>query len=141
MKVQRYFQKELRLINPLYFAVWDDRKRPDGRGRWQIQKWNSVHPINHSVSRWRLRSKRIMTVKKESPHRQDDGYMPLDSRVLHSIREGLYGAINMKALFLKMDRADSTDEVTNERNRDLEAREEALTVWGHYREHFFDMGG
>lgn len=141
MKAERYFQKELQLISPLYFAVWDNTKRPDGRGRWQIMKWNSVHPINHSLEHWRLRSTRIMTVKKESPERQDDGYMPLDSRVLHEIRKGLYWAQNMKTLFQSMDRADNTAEVTHERNRELEARDAANSAWRYFREPFFDMGG
>jgi hypothetical protein len=82
-----------------------------------------------------------MTVKKESPDRQDDGYMPLDSRVLHTVRKGLYWAKNMKTLFQTMDRADNSTEVAFERNRELEARDAGNAMWRHYKESFIDLGG
>jgi len=79
MKAERYFQKELSLINPLYFAVYNEKTK-----KWGVRKWRSPYHTND----WRISSDIVMAVK----------YDRLDGRTLHDLRRGLYQARRLKYL-------------------------------------------
>ena len=55
MRAERWIQRELSLINPLYFAVWD-------KYQWRIRKWQSIHPLNHRIENWLIASTNIMSI-------------------------------------------------------------------------------
>ncbi len=70
MRAEKWFEKELKLIDKDYFVVWDDRIK-----RWVVM-WR--HPVVGSTS--------VMIVAKYDDTGQDIGYHPLDQRVLYALK-------------------------------------------------------
>ena len=124
IRAERWIQRELKLINPLYFAVFDGKK-------WRIRKWQSIHPLNHRIECWQINSKNIMSVP----------YGMLDRRAIDAVREGLWNALNAKKILLEIDRANDRQIYKAEIEDNLIARELAKSVWKHYREPSIFLNG
>lgn len=126
MRAERWIQHELRLINPLYFAVWDTEKNA-----WRIRKWQSIHPLNHRIDNWRFASTGIMTVP----------YELLDRRAIDAVREGLWNAINAKKILQQIDESNARLMEKAEVEDELLARELAKSIWHHYQEPTIYLNG
>jgi len=124
MRAERWINRELRLINPLYFAVWD-------KTTWRIRKWQSIHPLNHRIENWQIASTGIMTVP----------YELLDRRAIDAVREGLWNAINAKKILLEIDRNNDRLQDNAAIEDELIARELAKSIWHHYRESTIFLNG
>lgn len=152
MNAPRYIQKELNLINPLYFSVHDPRPRLsyrledekyviDTQGRWHVRKWKSIHPINQRIETWMFNSVPILIVHQSSPDAKDIGYMDIDMRVIHRIREGLWNALNYKKLLAKIDQSNDDLQAKAEAEEEYIHRYGAKAIWRHYQEPTIFLGG
>lgn len=142
MLAEGYVQKELGLINPLYFATYDNTpQHSDGRGRWHIRKWKSVFLANHRISNWRFASINILTLRKEDETGNDIGYRPLDIRAVKTVQEGLYWAKRAKILARKIDDSNQYMEENAEQEMGYISRYMAKRIWHYYREPTIILGG
>lgn len=99
MLAQSFIQKELRLINEMYFAIHNPEVN-----RWQIRKWYGIYP--KSLSLWKECSENILTIRKEEVSDdglQDVGYENIDMRVIHAIRESHWWKLKWKQKVAEMD--------------------------------------
>lgn len=126
MKAERYIQRELKLINPLYFAIFNDKLK-----RWQIRKWDSVHPIRHR--NWDINSSLIKTIKREDEQGNDIGYKDLTALELKLLRMGFYWARNAKKLLDDIDTHNYYLEQKALEDEEYYARWAAKDIWRHYR--------
>ena len=124
MRAARWIQRELSLINPLYFAVWD-------KYQWRIRKWRSIHPLNHRIENWLIASTNIMSIP----------YEMLDRRAIDSVREGLWNALNAKKILQQIDAENDKQIYSAEIEDELIARELAKSVWHHYQEPTIFLNG
>ncbi|MBW1975272.1 MAG: hypothetical protein JRI45_06840 [Deltaproteobacteria bacterium] len=155
MLAPRYIQRELRLVHPDYFAVFDPHPRvivlddPDGVslkvidpfGRWLIRKWMRLFPIDRRLDTWKFNSGHILTITRENEIGQDIGYLSLDMRAVHAVKEGLYHARNAKKLLAKIDQHNSDLEEKNEQEDWYLHRYAAKCIWHRYREPTVVLGG
>jgi len=120
--IPNWFKKELSLINPKYFAIYDERRKIVF-----IRKWltNFARPRT-----WRTDSEMICKV----------GYSKLDGRILHNLRKGLYWARHVKQLVQQLD----TDNADMVEKSDIEheyiSRYMAKRIWSYYKEKTLDYG-
>lgn len=120
MLTPRYIREELKLIDSLYFAVFNphirDRKSMSyGRGRWQIRKWIGTTPKRLDLWSCHGRSKIIFTICREEMTDMglvDAGYKELDRRVITAIQKSNYWKAQWKEKIAEMD-------FRNERQRRL----------------------
>lgn len=125
METQRYIDEELALIDPNYFAVFDEVK-----GRWRVQKWDS-----HTRRRnWRIHSQEILTVKKEDKQGNDIGYCDIDMRTVRAMRVGFYYARNAIKLLREIDEANDKMVRNLNAEQDYQIRAGAKRVWHYYQE-------
>jgi len=110
MKASRLIQSELKLIDGLYFAVYNphisDRKSMScGKGRWQVRKWIGVIPKRLGL--WDCGySEVIYTICKEEMTDLglvDTGYRPMDMRAITDIRESDWFLDNWEREIAEMD--------------------------------------
>ena len=140
MHTPEYINREMGLINPLYFVVFNPHiaKR---EGRWQVRKWDSHFARTDRNRCWQLNSLPILTIRKEGESGGDAGYHPLDMRAVHAVKAGLAAARRAKEIALEVD-------AHNERLRQYWEDEEeyiyryaAKTMWHHFREPTVILGG
>lgn len=146
MLAPKYIQRELKAINPLYFAVFDSRPRfanmkVDKDGRWLIRKWKTTHPLQQRIENWKFMSLPILTIKNEDQNGRDIGYCQLDMRAIHTIKEGLYNARIAKTILAKIDEANDTMVAKEDEEYEYQLRAAAKRVWHRYREPTVFLGG
>jgi len=108
MNVPYYIQKELDLVNPMYFAVFNPYVQggmSNGRGRWQIRKWKGVYPKRLDL--WNTdMSEVIFTICKEVMTEDgliDGGYQEIDKRAIIAMRESHWWKIQWKKKIEELD--------------------------------------
>jgi len=125
MEVPSYIDKELSLINPKYFAVFDRQKK-----RWRVRKWDSMTRRRN----WRENSEAIFTVKKENAKGDDIGYSPIDMRTVATMRLGFYNARNAVRLLQEIDAANDSIVRKGDAETDYLMRNGAKRIWHNYQE-------
>lgn len=129
MQAESYVQKELELIHPLYFSIFNEENQ-----RWHIRKWNSVFLANHKIVNWKFASINILTIRKENETGSDIGYMPLDMRAIKAVRLGLWGARNVKRIKQEVDNANQYNEEKADQELDYVSRYMAKNIWHKFQE-------
>lgn len=120
MRAQIWVQKELSLIDPLYFAVWDTPN-----WCWRVRKWTSTHPIDHKLTLWESRSENVTKL----PIMEE-----FNMEFINSMREGLYWARNAKYLLQEIDESNARLEERENEEQDYMARFMAKEVYRIFRE-------
>jgi hypothetical protein len=116
-----WFQRELEAIDPLYFAVYNDKTR-----KWGIRKWRSKNYKND----WRISSNIVMAVK----------YPQLDGRTLLDLKRGLWQAKRIKYLMREIDEYNRrNDQKIDAENTEIH-RDGAKDIYGHFKTNTVDMG-
>lgn len=123
--VERWFERELKLINPLYFAAFNRRTK-----KWSIRKWVSDRKI-HQIDPWGFRSHVVMAVK----------YPKMDMRTIDDLRRGLYQARRAKYLMREIDEANRENEARIDREQTDIHKSGAKDIWNHYHNMSLDIGG
>ena len=116
MYVPYSFVKDLSLINPKYFANYDEMS-----GTWIIRKWLGAYPRPRTVE---TDSKIICIVP----------YPMLDERILSKIRRGLYFAQKTKELIQKIDESNARLVEQADVETEYVSRYMAKDIYRHYRE-------
>jgi hypothetical protein len=120
MHAQTWAQKELKLIDPRYFAVWDTKNKC-----FRVRKWYSTHPIDQKLSLWESRSDNIAKLPP---------YEEINMAFVESMREGFYWARNAKMLLQEIDESNAKLEESEAREQDYMARYMAKEIYRIYRE-------
>lgn len=152
MNAPKYIQKELSLIDPLYFIAYDPLPRVcgngeeiplfvDKQGRWLVRKWKTVNPINQRLDTWRFNSINILTVSKTDEGNNDIGFCSIDRRVIDTMREGFYWARNAKRILHDIDRSNDSMVEREEAEEDYIHRYGAKMIWRRFREPRVFLGG
>lgn len=115
MDIERWFARDLELINPFYFALSNERTR-----QWEIRRLNGRF-LNK-------KNKQNSTIVCRIP------YNCLDNRILMDLRRGLYWATKAKELIQKVD--ENNARLVEQSNIEDEyiARYMAKRIWHFYRE-------
>lgn len=111
MKADNLIQRELKLIDGLYFAVYnpmikDGKSMSYGKGRWQIQKWIGTTPKRLHLWDCHGYSEVIYTICEEEMTDLglvDAGYKEMDMRIIADIRESDWLKANWKREIAAMD--------------------------------------
>ena len=132
-KAPNYIQRELKVINPLYFAVWDNARK-----YWRIVKKKSWYSKERN---WRFDSVPILKILDNKDLHAEAKYKALDMRTIHMMKEGFYNARKAMEISRAIDNYnEALDEKANEDARYI-GRETANDIWRHFREKTIDMGG
>lgn len=131
MIAPRWIQKELGLIDSMYFSVFNPEKQ-----RWQIRKWTGVFPKKHHL--WREFSENILTIYREEytdrAGLQDVGYMDMDRRTIDAIRESHWWKLRWKQNVQALDwRNEKRDRQASE-ELDYQGRYAARQIWRSMKE-------
>ena len=148
MLAPKYLQKELALINPMYFVIYNPyiRERNNmsyGKGRWQVKKWKGVFP--KKLSLWDTdECEVIMTICKEEVTDRglaDIGYEDVDMRVVNAIRESHWWRLGWKKKVADMDW--KNEGLERQANAELEYQSKyvASRVWHAVREPTIHLSG
>ena len=107
-----WFQRELRAIDPRYFAAFNPACRG---GRWQVREWKFWHkPGRTDWAEWPKRSLLVTSIChyiEKDGGVEDGGYMPLDGRALFAVKRGRHNAEDMKQVLYEMDKADEERQI------------------------------
>jgi len=121
----RYIQKELSLINSMYFGVYNPEKH-----RWQIRKWKGVYP--KKLSLWREFSENILTIRREEMTDEgliDAGYMEIDMRTIDAIRKSHWWKLQWKKKIAEMDWRNEKRERQAQEQMEYESKYAAKRIW------------
>jgi len=133
----RWFTRELRLLDPDLFVVFHPKLR-----RWQIRQWLLPHhkDAEQDYHEWRRKSVLIRTVCYRDSEYYDIGYHPLDQRVLYALKLSRHYSLNPEQTARMVDESNKKleDEWAVD-NKDI-AHEVAKSIWTHYREPMVDLG-
>lgn len=141
MYAERWIQKELELINPMYFAVLnphiDERINPSyGEQRWQIRKWLGVFPKRMGL--WNTdASETILTLCDEAlvdGGIQDIGYVEIDMQAIHTIRESHWWKLRWKQEVAAIDWHNDQLEIKANASLEEEGKMAARRIWHANRE-------
>jgi len=120
--VERWFDRELKLIDPLYFAAYNNKTK-----KWGIRKWR--HPFLRR--NWEINSNIVMAVK----------YPVLDMRTLNDLKKGLWQARRLKHMLMEIDEANRENEKRIDREQTEIHKAGAKDIWNHYHNMSVDIGG
>lgn len=111
-----WFNRELKLIDKDYFAVWDSKIR-----RWVIRLWKLPHNKRdeRSPSDIKRKSVPVLVVAERDNMSRDIGYHELDNRVLFSLKLRKRNSEIPTEKFLKMI-DDANKEVEERADREIE---------------------
>lgn len=137
MEILHYINKELRLIDSMYFLVFNpsikSRKNMSyGKGRWQIRKWSGIYPKKLNLWDCYGYSKVIMTICKEEITQDglvDVGYEDVDRRVITAIRESNYWKADYKRKLEVIDWHNERLERQGVEQLEYESRYAAKRIW------------
>jgi hypothetical protein len=130
MNAPRYMQRELQLIDSMYFAIYNPQE-----GRWQIRKWIGIYPKKHSL--WKEFSENVLTIRKEIMTDEgliDGGYDDLDMRVIYAIRKSHWFKLRWKQKITEMDLRNEMLERRYEEQFDYESKYAAKLIYRHLHE-------
>jgi len=146
MNVPYYIQKELDLVNPMYFAVFNPYVQggmSNGRGRWQIRKWKGVYPKRLDL--WNTdMSEVIFTICKETMTENgliDDGYQEIDNRAIIAMRESHWWKIQWKKRVEDIDWKNEKRQRQADAELEYQAKYMAKKIWRIQREPTICLGG
>ena len=139
MKTEAWIQKELQLINPMYFAVFHPcvpAGMSRGKGRWQVRKWLGVYP--KSLRLWNTAdSEPIMTVCIEEMTDDgliDAGYKPLDMRDIDAIRQSHWWKLKWKKNVQELDWRNARKKRQAMKELEYQSKYAAKKIWRHMHE-------
>jgi uncharacterized protein YdaT len=130
MTVLNFIQRELRLINEMYFCVYNPEK-----GRWQVRKWQGIFPKRLSL--WREFSENILTIRREKMTDEglvDDGYMDMDMRTVDAIRASHWWKLRWKKKIAEMDWRNEMREQKADEEMEYQSKYTARRIWRHMHE-------
>lgn len=129
----RYIQEELRTINPLYFAVWDNARK-----FWRVVKkrYNSSKRRN-----WRFDSVPIMRVQDTKDLYVYRKYQALNMSVINAMKEGFYNARKAKEISAAIDRNNEALEEKANADARYIGRDTGRSIWKHFREPSIFLSG
>ena len=142
-------QRELRLIDGLYFAVYnpmitDGKSMSCGKGRWQIRKWVGCIPKRLSLWDCHEYSEVIYTICIEEMTPDgliDSGYEPLDMRIIADIRKSDHWKANSKRELEEMDWRNERHGRFEEAELEYQTRYYAKKIWRIRREPTINLSG
>jgi len=147
MNTPRWIREELKLINSMYFAVFNPYVRDSsisyGKGRWQIRKWLGCMPKRLDL--WNTDASEVILTICDEQYSEimggyDAGYEEIDQRVITAIRKSHYWKVSWKKKVAEIDfNNDELERRANQRLED-ESKMVAKRIWHANREHdvFFD---
>ena len=148
MIAPRYVQEGLRLIDELYFAVFNSCVRggmSNKKGRWQVRKWVGNRPLRFDLWDCHGYSDVIMTICKEAVTEDsglmDVGYEEIDMRVVTAIRKANYWKNQWKKKIAEMDWRN--EKRTRQANAELDYQSKYVAgrAWHMEREPTVHLGG
>ncbi len=148
MIAQGYIQRELRMIDPLYFVIFNPCIQEGinmsfGKGRWQVKKWKGVFP--KKLSLWNTdECEVIMTICKEEVTDRglvDTGYEDMDIRVVTAIRESHWWRLGWKKKVAAMDWNNEKLERQANAELDYQSKYVAKRAWHIEREPTINLSG
>lgn len=149
MNVSRFINEELKLIDSMYFCVFNlsikDRKNMShGKGRWQIRKWTGLRPKRLDLWDCYGYSNVIMTICKEEMTQEglvDAGYESVDRRVITAIQESNYWKADWKRKLEKIDWHNERLERQGVEQFEYESKYSAKKIWRHLHEPTLHLSG
>jgi len=137
MKAPYYFEREVELIDPYFFAAFNPRTQ-----RWQIRVWkNDCAKTRIDIfGLYAHKSYVVLNVCYQDEDFNDIGYKPLDQRTLHTLRLARRNADNPVAIAQEVDEANAKLEQEFDENVEYMMRDAAKTAWRHCREPMVDLG-
>lgn len=115
MRPERWFAKELSLIDPTFYATFNERRQ-----RWEIRKKTSDKDLL------------IMRVSQYDGW-EDIGYHPLDRRVLHALKLSKFNRENPSVCLQAVDEANAKLEQEATAEVEDRARTVGNQIWRHFR--------
>lgn len=138
MIAPEWIQKELGLIDSMYFAVFNPEKT-----RWQIRKWIGVYPKKFFL--WKEFSENILTICREEYTSdrglQDVGYMDMDRRTIDAIRESHWWKLDYKRKIQELDERNDKREQRSKDQLEYESKYVAKRVWRSMHEPTVHLSG
>jgi len=139
MVVSDYFQRELSLINPNYFAVCNHYLN-----RYEIRSWDAEGEISSDAHLYGVYSKKSWLRLRVSVRNEDDediGFKPLDQRVLFALKKSEKESEDPERILREVDEANRLNEEKIDRNLDEHFRGMATEIWKFCRTITIDQGG
>lgn len=130
MNCPQYIQKELNLIDSMYFAVYNPEKH-----RWQIRKWQGIYP--KKLYLWREFSENILTINREEMTDEgliDAGYMEIDMRTVDAIRKSHWWKLHWKKNIQELDGRNERRERQEQAQLEYESKYVAKRIWRNLHE-------
>ena len=149
MSAPKYIIQGLEAIDSQFFAVFNpcikERKNMSfGKGRWQIRKWNGIHPERLDLWDCYGYSDVIMTICREEVTEDgliDAGYEEMDWRVVTAIRESNYWKAQWKKKIADMDWRNEKRERQAQAQFNYETKYAAERIWRNYHEPTVHLSG
>ena len=146
MIAPRYIQKELQLVDSMYFAVYNPHVKGGmsaKKGRWQVRKWLGIYPKRFDL--WDTdASEVIMTICREEVTDRgliDTGYEKIDRRVINAIRKSHYWKLDAKRKIAEMDWRNERKTRQANAELDYQSKYVARRVWHIEREPTIHLSG
>lgn len=136
MNAEAYIQKDLKCIDPNYFAVFNYKNK-----RWEIRKWLTQYPRRGGRAYWLDNSKLIFIVRQEDEDGYDCGYEPLDMRVISALQKSHWFKLRWKKELARIDRNNERLTEQADREMELQSRDMARAIYKYYREPSVFLGG
>jgi len=149
MNVSRFINKELKLIDSMYFCVFNplikDRKSMSwGKGRWQVRKWIGVFPKRLDLWDCYGYSKAIITICREEITEEgliDAGYKDVDRRVITAIQKSNYWKADYKRKLAAIDSHNERLERQGMEQLEYESKYAAKRIWRSLHEPTVHLSG
>jgi len=130
-------QRELRLIDSMYFAVYnphisDGKSMSCGKGRWQVRKWAGVFPKRLDLWDCYGYSEVVYTMCKEEMTDLglvDAGYRQMDMRAIADIRKSDWFLANWEREIAEMDWRNEKRSRFEEAELDYQSQYYAKRIW------------
>ncbi len=137
MNIPDYFQKELKLIHPDFFAVYNYCTN-----RYEIRCWDESHNAwdikDHEACSRKSWLRLGVSVRDEDD--RDIGFKPLDQRVLFALKKSEKESQDPERMLREVDEANEANEAKIDRNIDQHFRDMANDIWMFCREIKVDYG-
>jgi len=149
MLAPAYIQRELQLIDPLYFIVYnpcitDGINMSFGKGRWQIRMWSGVYPKRLDL--WNTdASEDILTICEEEFTQErglhDTGYLEISMADIHAIRKSHWWKLRWKEKIAALDERNDKKETASDEELNYQSKYVAKRIWRHLHEPTVNLSG
>lgn len=135
----RAIEREIQVINPLYFLFWDEKGHWWEIRRWRNERWKRVPAKDRKFTIAHSEFVRRCVYTDDQGH--IIGYRPVDQRFVYEFKRGLYNARRIKYFLQEIDDANKKMERQKDAEQDYQHRAAAKSIYHHYQEPTVHLGG